>query len=152
MPPAGLPKPAYNALEGDEPSLIPGVAAPSAVQQPAGPAGPPKKWPHTFNYNVPPQGRTGGGLLSSILRCLAEQHVWRIALCVSFLRWDLLTSSGMTWDTLQLCLLREDNICALPLSVHSSANMMWQSFKDVISQVLTACAPCRRWRGGACVA
>ena len=49
-------RPAHALLEADEPSLIPGVAAPSAVQQAARPAGPPKRWPHTLNYNVPPQG------------------------------------------------------------------------------------------------
>lgn len=52
--------PAHALLEADEPSLITGVAAPSAVQQPARPAGPPKRWPHTLNYDVPPQGTSQG--------------------------------------------------------------------------------------------
>ena len=56
QPGPGQPRPAHALLEADEPSLIPGVAAPSAAQQLARPAGPPKRWPHTLNYNVPPQG------------------------------------------------------------------------------------------------
>ena len=55
---AGSSRPGYSLAEAEEPNFIPGVAAASLVQrQPPKPAGPPKRWPHTSNYNVPPQGR-----------------------------------------------------------------------------------------------
>ena len=72
QPSQAQPRLAHALLEADEPSLIPGVAAPSGMQQLARPAGPPKRWPHTQNYNVPPQGapqaQTSGCKLGSFTK------------------------------------------------------------------------------------
>lgn len=69
-PDAGPPRPGYSSLtNADEPNFIPGVAASTSVRQPAKPAGPPKKWPHTFNYNVPPQGQCSELISTTSTQC-----------------------------------------------------------------------------------